>query len=159
MKKHYVRGLIAMSFVAALFFTSCEKEKTPDYVGTWYYTETDDLFGEVQQRLILQESSIELAMEFRDEDENWQQFMGFKGNLQVDGDNFTMTITQIGSPEIDFETMTFGEIVWYGAETEEFDSFIEDSFDGTATQSGTLIVDGNTLTIKADGDTVIYTKS
>jgi hypothetical protein len=159
------KGLLyLLTFMFAVSFTACEKDeaKSPDYVGTWTYTETDEDYGiEVTQVLTLTEKTIEMLMSMKMGGVSIEMG-GMKGSMTVTGDKVVISATSLGSPDINEETGEISEVIWYQKGSAEFTEMIEEW--GGETMEATYKVSGNTLTITSDDgeggtNTEIYTKS
>jgi hypothetical protein len=149
-----------------LGFWSCEEDaEDPKFIGSWVQTSTEE-GTEMKDVLDLTASTFQSVYSMK-MGEEWFELGGGKGTLTTSGNELTLTFTHAGSAEYDFETHTLGDLVWYGAGTEEFDATIAE-MGGDATLKGEYSVSGETLTLKIDvnGDgsydndeeTSVYTK-
>ena len=158
--------LLAFLLLVSLVFTNCEEEaKTPDYVGTWEYTETDTSGATATMTLILTETTVDMTMVLTSE--GISITMGtMKGDLSVDGNKMTITVTEIGVPDIDWETFEFKGIITVKPGDEGWDEAVAES--GGETWTAEWSVSGDKLTVKSDdnndGDyededeTMVFTK-
>jgi hypothetical protein len=137
--------------LAILFFSSCEKDDAPDYVGTWVTTESMDMGEsslEFKETLTLKEGSFNSLIQMGAEGQ-YVDFMGVKGSLDVSGQSVTMTITSVGM--VDMTDPNASGLTWYEEGTDDFDSMIKESMEmDSNSMTGEYAVDGNKLTLKSD---------
>ncbi|MBN2444589.1 MAG: hypothetical protein JXJ04_24720 [Spirochaetales bacterium] len=143
------RGIILFTtLILALLLSSCFLSP-PDYVGTWRRVQNIPDYGVARYTLYLEEDSLEMIAEL-DQGSGFEDLMGQRGDLSVDGSTMTVTFTALGYTN---ET----ELVWIeegDAEWEE--ALAEMNLEPVLT--ATYKVEGDTLTITADGDIQVYTK-
>ncbi len=146
MKKH--SSLLAVLFVLSLFFSQCKKDDDkPAYVGTWELTETDTQ-GSYKTTLTITESSLTMIMAILLNQTIWYDWMGMKTDLSVNGEDATLTLTEVGA--VNYENIEDG-INWYSPTDEGFDALAEELGANESDQIITKItVSGNQLTVKMD---------
>jgi hypothetical protein len=142
MKKLAKLLLIAVAAISMVTFNSCSKdEDSPDYVGTWSLTETED--GITSKITIM---FTETTYEFTMKEDNLI-VEGEKGNIEVNGNKIVLLTTSIGKI-----SSTTNEFVWYPKGSPEFGDVDDDYVIEYS-------VSGNKLTITDDdGDKTILTK-
>ncbi len=143
-----------LGILVLIFFTSCEDENDtpPAYVGVWEMLSTDsigDTEVDMKQMLTLHEDSFETIVSMLPDDQPAIDVMGMKGDLDMDGDNGTITFTSYGKQQYDNSANPTG-MVWYEEGDTEFNKFITDDMDGKKTQNIKISVDGDKLNIKID---------
>ena len=158
----FLTAFVIVSFI----FTSCEEEeKEKDYVGTWKCSYTESYFTievELEETLILTETTIDQLIKASIADEPFKEIAGMKGTISVDEDSITITVTEIGSADIDYMTLTIGDFAYYEAGSEEFDEWLaKNNNDPTITAKYSVSGDEMTVIITyGDGEeeTKVYTK-
>jgi hypothetical protein len=162
--KKYVRFTLIVMFLTSAFFVSCSKdeEATPEYVGTWENSYSD--YGEysedsAEMKTILELSSGAFSMIEKEKvGDVFVEVYGIKGSLSVSGNKMTSTINQYGEDE-NMEDTNY-ELTWYKKGSTEFtvmQAFLE-AFGGSLTTEATYVLNGDKLTVTADGETIVYTK-
>lgn len=120
-----------------------DDDNSTSYIGTWERTD-DSEFGMVKQVLVISEASFNMSMKINLLNA-WMDMMVIKGTYTVNGDIFTLTITEIGVPNEDMSGLVYytpNDAEWEEILADEAE--IEDSFDAKFELSG------NTLTIITD---------
>jgi len=145
LKKFTLIALVALSFY------SCNKDEDPSYAGTWVYTETEDGVS-YRDKMVLTSGSFENigAMKLGDLTD-WIDLYGMKGKLSASGNIITITLTSVGTTDIDFETGEVSDMNWYNSGTDEFNDFLVE-METEATMKVEFTVSGNSLTIVPDID-------
>ncbi len=156
--------LLILLIIAVIMGCEKDKEEGPAYVGTWEYNEEDEVL-ETDPILVVLSSKMVLTLT----KDTWQMlmrikvppiindfenFMGFKGTMAVDGEDVEIVFKEVGYREVNEETFTFidDEIVWYNAQDDPnmFGMLFDEYGPGETTISGKLIVEGSKLTMKMD---------
>jgi hypothetical protein len=154
-------------FLIAAVILGCEKDKEegPAYVGTWEYNEEDEVIStdplvvfSGKMVLTLTKDSWQMIMRVKVTPlfTDFEDYMGFKGTMTVDGEDVVIVFREVGVREIDEQTFTFidDEITWY-SEAEDpnmFGALFYQYGPDNKTISGKMIIEGNKLTMKMDED-------
>jgi hypothetical protein len=148
-------GLTVIALLA-LTFTSCEKDKdkTPDYVGTWTNEEVDNSMGDpitITSKLVLTVSTFDMSM-FADLGIVTMQMAGMKGGLSVSGSQITIEPNSVGMADFDTGVMT-----WINKGDEGWDDALAE-MDMSESESAEYRVEGNQLIITFEDSEEVYTK-
>ena len=85
---------------------------------------------------------------------DFENYMGFKGTMTVDGEDVEIVFREVGLREVNEETYSFidDEITWYSeaADPNMFGMLFDEYGPSQTTISGKLIVEGGKLTMKMD---------
>jgi hypothetical protein len=156
--------LLILLIVAVIMGCEKDKEEGPAYVGTWEYNEEDEVLSTDPVQVTLSSKMVLTLTK-----DSWQMisrikvtpfwsefedFMGFKGTMTVDGEDVEIVFKEVGYREVNEETYSFidDEITWY-SESEDpnmFGMLFDDIGPGETTISGKMIVEGGKLTMKMD---------
>ncbi|MFC2152526.1 hypothetical protein ACFLSE_08365 [Bacteroidota bacterium] len=144
--------LLLLAFIVIII--ACEDEEgenlnevIPDeLIGNWEAIITD---GAIESKNTLTFTEDAFTMLFLEKDNNeWHVDEGVKGTFTVSGNELTLTFTHFGFSDYDEVTQTYGDCIWYGSGTAEYDYMIE--FCEGATFKAEYSVSGNQLTFKWD---------
>ena len=162
MKNFRVKTILALVTILTLMFTSCEKDEDSNpstdsssstYIGTWVLEEVetyDEQTITTVATLVLTASTFDMTVTITEG--TYTDLIGIKASLSVSGNQFTITPTSIGMG--DFET---GEMEWIN----EGDAGWEDALSEmeiAGPLTATFKIDGNKMTLTADGEAEIYTR-
>jgi len=150
-----MKNAIASLILISLFVCSCEKEgDVPKYVGTWKMDQSIEFMGmqtSVQTTMEIKENSVETMGEMTLNEVQVPAF-GYKADLMVDGNTFTMNLTSVGTAN------GSGTMIWVENGAEKWDDVLAEA-DLTETIETEYLVVGNKLTLTASGGVPqIYTK-
>jgi len=122
-------------------------EVIPDeLIGNWEVIITD---GGVEFKKTLTLTKDEfIRLDLEKDNNEWYADEGFKGTCTVSGNELTLTFTHWGFSDYDEVTQTYGDYIWYGSGTAEYDYMI--AFLEGATFKAEYSVSGNQLTYKWD---------
>lgn len=160
-----MRTKLLILLIAAVIM-GCEKDKEegPAYVGTWEYNEEDEVLETEPIQIILSSKMVltlttntwQMIMQIKVPPliNDFENYMGFKGTMTVDGEDVEIVFKEVGMREINEQTYSFidDDITWY-SESEDpnmFGMLFDDIGPGETTISGKLIVEGSKLTMKMD---------
>jgi hypothetical protein len=150
-----MKNAIASLILISLLICSCEQEgDVPKYVGTWKMDQSIEFMGiqtSVQTTMEIRENSVETMGEMTLNEVQVPAF-GYKADLLVDGNTFTMNLTSVGTAN------GSGTIIWVDNGAEKWDDVLAEA-DLTETIETEYLVVGNKLTLTASGGVPqIYTK-
>jgi hypothetical protein len=150
-----MKNVLVSLIVISLFICSCEKEgDVPNYVGTWEMDQSIDFMGvqtSVKTTMEISESSVETMGEMTLGEVQVPAF-GYKADLSVDGNTFTMNLISVGTAN------GSGTIIWVDNGAEKWDDVLAEA-DLTETIETDYLVVGNKLTLTASGGVPqIYTR-
>lgn len=155
--------LLILLIVAVIM--GCEKdEEGPAYVGTWEYYEEDEVLQTEPIQITLSSKMVltlttntwQMIMRIKVPPliSDFENYMGFKGTMTVDGEDVEIVFREVGLREINEETFSFidDEITWYSQATDPnmFGMLFDEYGPSQTTISGKLIVEGGKLTMKMD---------
>jgi len=135
--------ILVLIFSLSFSFNSCKDDDLPDYVGTWERTDESEM-GTIKQTLKITETTFVMNMTLNLL-ETWVDMMVVKGNLEVDGELFQLTITEVGIPNENFtaiEYFTPDDVNWSQILDEEVE--VPESFEAK------FVIAGNKLTLITD---------
>lgn len=149
--KKVLASLIAIS----LFICSCETEEdVPNYVGTWGMEQSIEFMGvqtSVQNTMEITENTVESVGEMTLQGVQVPAF-GYKADLLVDGNTFTMNLTSVGTAN------GSGTMIWVDNGAEKWDDVLAE-VNLTETIEADYVVVANKLTLNISGQVPqIYTK-
>ncbi len=143
-----------LSFLLLVLFIfsilSCEKEtKREPYEGTWSITTSGYGFQMKDVLTLTKSTFIDLGSSLIND--VWVTTWGSKGTMVVTDINVVLTFTHAGGAEYNYLTDTYGEFIWYGSGTPQFEDMLQD-MGGNVTLNGEFLVAGDTLTTRFDLD-------
>ena len=149
-----MKNVLASLIVISLFICSCETEgDVPNYVGTWGMEQSIEFMGvqtSVQNTMEITENTVESIGEMTLQGVQVPAF-GYKADLLVDGNSFTMNLTSVG-------TGSESGMIWISNGAEGWDEALAVT-EVTETIEAEYVVVGNKLTLNISGKVPqIYTK-
>jgi formate/nitrite transporter FocA (FNT family) len=154
-KNKAMKKVLACLIVISLFICSCEKEnEVPKYVGTWTMEQSMEFMGmqtAVLNTMEITENTVESIGEMTVQEVQVPAF-GYKADLLVSGNQFTMNLTAVGTGN------GTGGMIWIDNGAAGWDEALAEA-ELTETIEADYVVVANKLTLNISGGVPqIFTK-
>jgi hypothetical protein len=175
-KSFYYVKFLALMAIAVVTFDACNKDdnnntKDPEYVGVWSRTESipiDSFSLDMKDVLTLTKDKVtNVGLVYNPETSEWLNLLGMKGSFTANGNNFSVTVNEVGMSPFDTTGLPTGQIEYFDKNQVEFNLILQE-LGLEQTFNAQYSVTSNQLTLKTDdnndgdylddGESQVYTK-